>query len=39
MYNYYGIAVFGYFLCSFGTKGQGHLQSLTSDISAITGNY
>ena len=34
----YGI--FGYFeLCSFSTKSQGHLKSLTSDILVITGNF
>ena len=39
VYNY-GIAVLGYFeLHNFGAKGQGHIQSLTSDISAMTGNF
>ena len=40
MHKYYGIAVFGYFeLRGFGAKGQGRIQSLTSDISAITRNF
>ena len=39
MYND-GIAVLGYFeLCDFGAKGQGCIQSLTSNILAITWNF
>ena len=40
VYNY-GIAAIGYFaaLHDFGTKGQGCIQSLTSNILGITGNF